>query len=192
MYPSQRCQSGAPTPVNTGQVNDLPSATQTNANPYQQIPATNLSQMPPFNRADHFDDPFIVNTPSTPIERQFRDQNSEWTHLTVFMPPWAVIPSHKMKILDLMLIWLTCVHLAFGAPAMLDVVDSPLGLHSSASKNASSVRQLRERMNTQDQNIEDLKDVNRALTSCVQVLKETLEELKTQSALAKPKKTGLK
>jgi hypothetical protein len=76
MYPSQRRPSGAPAPVNTGQVNDPSSTTQTNTNPYHRVPATNpASQILPFNCADPFDDPFVVSTPSTPVERQF-DQNS--------------------------------------------------------------------------------------------------------------------
>jgi hypothetical protein len=76
MYPFQRRPSGAPAPVNTGQVNDPSSTTQTNTNPYHRVPATNLvSQILPFNCADPFDDPYVVSTSSTPVERQF-NQNS--------------------------------------------------------------------------------------------------------------------
>lgn len=76
-----------------------------------------------------------------------------------------------------------------GAPAPLDLMDSPLSLHPSASENASSIHQLTERINTQDQSIEDLKNANKTLTSRVQALEENLEQLKSQSAAAKPKKT---
>ena len=83
--------------------------------------------------------------------------------------------------------------LAFGAPAVLDVVDSPLSaslsLHPSASENVSGIHQISEKVDKQNQSIEDLKNANKALTSRVQALEETLEELKTQSASAKPKKT---
>jgi hypothetical protein len=78
-------------------------------------------------------------------------------------------------------------HLVLGGPPMIDSGDSPSSLQPPASENTLSIHQLTEKINTQDQNIDNLKNANMTLTSHVQALEEALELLKSQSA--KPKKT---
>ncbi|KAG6369937.1 hypothetical protein JVT61DRAFT_13322 [Boletus reticuloceps] len=233
-------------------------------NPYHCVPA-NPPQIPgpPFNRTDPYDDPFTVNTPSTPVDGQFHNQNSyqslpgrpvgmnsgfghpghlEFDRMTpsqgrmtpsqggylgsyhggmdtpsAFHAPLGHRPfpqngdpgsrAHSVdrrgstpmsdyqqgyghgESMSRQTPHSNYVpqHLAPGAPAVLDSVDSPSSLHPPASENGSSIHQLTQRINTQNQNIEDLKNANKMLTSRVDALEETLEQLKSQST--KPKKT---